>query len=193
MNKTAHMELLQLQADDGPCVEFFHTASPISVTDLSQLTHRRPRFNTALTAARTHREPYRSVHALPLRLRGEPIGALNLFHHQPGPLPPADLALGLAPADVATIGILSDRAINRDEVLNEQLQTALNSRVIIEQAEGVLAERGNINMDTAFDRLRRYSREHNLKLSHVGRQIVEADLATAVLTPPPTLEAPPRP
>jgi AmiR/NasT family two-component response regulator len=82
---------------------------------------------------------------------------------------------------VATIGILSERAINRGEVLNEQLQTALNSRVIIEQAKGVLAERGNIDMNTAFDCLRRYSRDHNLKLSDVGRQIVEAGLAAAVL------------
>ena len=80
------------------------------------------------------------MHALPLRLRGEAIGALNLFHRTPGPLPDADLALGQALADVATIGILQERAIRRGEVLNEQLQTALNSRVIIEQAKGVLAQ-----------------------------------------------------
>jgi GAF domain-containing protein len=190
--QTAWMELLQLQADDGPCVECFRTAAPVSVVDLSHAAQRWPRFATALTGAVTDREPYRSVHALPLRLRGEPIGALNLFHHQPGPLPAADLALGQALADVATIGILSERAINRGEVLNEQLQTALNSRVIIEQAKGVLAERGNIDMDAAFDRLRGYSRDHNLKLSDVGRQIVEAGLATAVLARRPTRKAPPR-
>ena len=190
--QTAWMELLQLQADEGPCVECFRTATPVSVTDLSQTADRWPRFSTALTAAVAGREPYRSVHALPLRLRGEPIGALNLFHRQPGPLPPADLALGQALADVATIGILSERAINRGEVLNEQLQTALNSRVIIEQAKGVLAERGNLDMDAAFDRLRGYSRDHNLKLSDVGRQIVEADLATAVLARQAARKAPPR-
>jgi GAF domain-containing protein len=190
--QTAWMELLQLQADEGPCVECFRTATPVSVTDLSQTADRWPRFSTALTAAVADREPYRSVHALPLRLRGEPIGALNLFHRQPGPLPPADLALGQALADVATIGILSERAINRGEVLNEQLQTALNSRVIIEQAKGVLAERGNLDMDAAFDRLRGYSRDHNLKLSDVGRQIVEADLATAVLARQAARKAPPR-
>jgi GAF domain-containing protein len=189
--QTAWMDLLQLQADEGPCVECFRTATAVSVVDLSQSAVRWPRFTTALTAALADREPYGSVHALPLRLRGEPIGALNLFHREPGPLPAADLALGQALADVATIGILSERAINRGEVLNEQLQTALNSRVIIEQAKGVLAERGNIDMNVAFDRLRRYSRDHNLKLSDVGRQIVEAGLATAVLGSHPTRKSPP--
>lgn len=187
--QTAWMELLQLQADEGPCVECFRTATAVSVVDLSDATRRWPRFTGALTAAVTDREPYRSLHALPLRLRGEPIGALNLFHRQPGPLPAADLALGQALADVATIGILSERAINRSEVLNEQLQTALNSRVIIEQAKGVLAESGNVDMNTAFDRLRGYSRDHNLKLSEVGRQIVEAGLAPAVLGHHPTRKA----
>jgi len=190
--QTAWMELLQLQADEGPCVECFRTAAPVSVVDLSHTALRWPRFTTGLATAVADREPYRSVHALPLRLRGEPIGALNLFHRQPGPLPAADLALGQAMADVATIGILSERAINRGEVLNEQLQTALNSRVIIEQAKGVLAERGNIDMDAAFDRLRRYSRDHNLKLSDVGRQIVEGELAAVVLDRHPTRKAPPR-
>jgi GAF domain-containing protein len=190
--QTAWMELLQLQADEGPCVECFRTATAVSVVDLSQATRRWPRFTTALAAALADREPYRSVHALPLRLRGEPIGALNLFHRQPGPLPAADLALGQALADVATIGILSERAINRGEALNEQLQIALNSRVIIEQAKGVLAERGNIDMNTAFDRLRGYSRDHNLKLSDVGRQIVETGLAADVLARHPARKAPPR-
>jgi hypothetical protein len=107
----------------------------------------------------------------------------------------ADLALAQALADTATIGILSERAINRGEVLNEQLQTALNSRVIIEQAKGVLAERGSIGMDAAFDRLRGYSRDHNLKLGDVGRQIIESDLATAVLAgrPSPRRASPRRP
>ena len=80
------------------------------------------------------------MHALPLRLRGQAIGALNLFHTAPAPLPEADLRLGQALADIATIGILQERAIRRGEVVTEQLQTALNSRVIIEQAKGVLAQ-----------------------------------------------------
>ena len=84
---------------------------------------------------------------------------------------------------MATIGILQERAIRRGEVVNEQLQTALNSRVIIEQAKGVLAQRGNLTMDAAFDRLRRYARNHNLRLSEVARQVVETDLAEGASAP----------
>jgi ANTAR domain-containing protein len=130
------------------------------------------------------------VHALPLRLRGEAIGAMNLFHGQPGALPATDLALGQALADVATIGILQERAIRRGEVLNEQLHTALNSRILIEQAKGVLAERGNLSMDTAFDRLRSYARRHNLRLSAVAQQVIDTDLAAAVLATPATTRSP---
>ncbi len=175
--QTDWMELLQVQSDEGPCMDCYRTATAVSVVDLNEAAERWPRF----TAALADRESYRSVHALPLLLRGTPIGALNLFHHEPGPMPVADLALAQALADVATIGILSERAINRSEVLNEQLQTALNSRVVIEQAKGVLAERGGVGMDAAFDRLRSYSRNHNLKLSDVARQIIRSDLAAAVL------------
>jgi AmiR/NasT family two-component response regulator len=99
-------------------------------------------------------------------------------------LPAADLALGQALADVATIGILQERAIRRGEVLTEQLQTALNDRIIIEQAKGVLAQRGDLIMDAAFDRLRGYARRHNLRLSTVARQVVDTDLADAVLSAP---------
>lgn len=98
------------------------------------------------------------MRAIPLRLRGQATGALNLFHHTPGSLPEPDLALAQALADVATIGILSERAIRRGEVLNEQLQTALHSRVIIEQVKGVLAQCLVVDMDVAFDLLRRHAR-----------------------------------
>ena len=174
------MELLQLQADQGPCLECFRTGAPVSVSDLAEAAGRWPVF----VAAVEQRGAYRSVHALPLRLRGEAIGTMNLFHPQPGPLPDADLALGQALADVATIGIMSERAIRRSEVLTEQLQTALNSRVIIEQAKGVLAQRGDLSMDAAFDRLRRYARTQNGRLSEVARQVVETDLVTEVLCVP---------
>jgi GAF domain-containing protein len=178
--QTEWMELLQLQADEGPCVECFRAGAPVSVGDLADAGDRWPRFVAALQA----RGAYGSVHALPLRLRGEAIGTLNLFHGAPGPLPAADLALGQALADIATIGILQERAIRRGEVLAEQLQAALNSRVIIEQAKGVLAQSGNLTMHAAFDRLRHYARGHNLRLTDVARQIVETDLAAEVLGPP---------
>jgi AmiR/NasT family two-component response regulator len=89
--------------------------------------------------------------------------------------------VGQALADVATIAIVSERAARRAEVVNDQLQSALHSRVIIEQAKGVLADGGALGMDAAFDRLRRYARDRGLRLSEVARQVVETDLATAVL------------
>jgi GAF domain-containing protein len=161
-------ELMQVQADQGPCVECVRTGEPVSVTDLETAADRWPQFGAALAGRGT----FRSVHALPLRLRGEAIGGMNLFHTSPGPLPQADLRLGQALADVATIGILQERAIRRGEVLTEQLQTALDSRVIIEQAKGVLAQRGMLTMATAFDRLRRYSRGHNLRLNQVASRVI---------------------
>ncbi len=122
------------------------------------------------------------MHAIPLRLRGQAIGVLNLFHRTPGPLPETDLSLGQALADVATIGILQERAIRRGEVLNEQLQTALNSRVIIEQAKGVVAQSLGVGMDAAFDRLRRHARHNNLRLVEVARRTVTGELDLDVLS-----------
>lgn len=172
------MELMELQAEQGPCVECFHTGAPVSVADLNEDGKRWPRFVKAIS----QRGMYRSVHAVPLRLRGQAIGALNLFHREPGPLPEADLVLAQALADVATIGILSERAIHDAQVLNVQLQTALNSRVIIEQAKGVIAHEGQISMDAAFARLRRYARDNNERLVEVAHQVATTQLhATDIL------------
>ncbi|MBW0116375.1 GAF and ANTAR domain-containing protein [Pseudonocardia abyssalis] len=172
------MELLQLEADEGPCVECHRSGTPVAVADLTTAAARWPRFVAALA----ERGTYGSVHALPLRLRGEAIGTLNLFHRRPGPLPVADLALGQALADVATTAILAERAIGRGEVVSEQLQAVLTSRVIIEQAKGVLAERGPLGMDEAFDRLRSYARDHRLRLAAVAREVVDtARVAADVL------------
>lgn len=172
------MELIQLQAEQGPCVECFHTGLAISVADLHEERERWPRF---FDAAAQHRA-YRSVHAVPLRLRGQAIGALNLFHREPGSLPQADLLLAQALADVATIGILSERAIRDAQVLGVQLQTAQNSRVIIEQAKGVIAQHGGISMDAAFARLRRYSRDNNQRLVEVARRVASAELPAIHVT-----------
>src|SRR4051795_10732017 len=166
------MELLQVQSDEGPCLDCVRGAQPVSVPDLADAADRWPQFVAAVEA----RGAFRSVHALPLRLRQESIGALNLFHSRPGPLPESDLTLGQALADVATIGILQERAIRRGEVVNEQLQVALNNRVVIEQAKGVVAERTGLPMDAAFDRLRHHARSTNQRLSEVARRIVNRDL-----------------
>jgi hypothetical protein len=129
-------------------------------------------------------QPVNSASSRACAIFPETIGALNLFHRNPGPLPPLDLSLGQALADVATIGILQERAIRRGEVVTQQLQTALNNRVVIEQAKGVLAERGTIAMDVAFDRLRGYSRRTNQLLSRVARRIVERELDPDVVLEP---------
>jgi GAF domain-containing protein len=169
------LELFQLQADEGPCLDSYRTGEPVLVDDISATTtgRRWPSF-----AREAHRQGFASVHAVPLRLRGDVIGALNLFGHHTGSLPTADLRLAQALADTATIGILQERAIRRGEVLTEQLQTALNSRVIIEQAKGVLAHAGNLDMDLTFAVLRDYARHHSTRLSDIATQ-----LATATLDP----------
>ena len=169
------LEVMQLQSEQGPCLDAYRSGAAVSVPDLSVAAGRWPRFAAALTSM----SEFSSVHALPMRLRGQSIGALNLFHRTSGPMPADDLALGQALADVATIGILQERAIRRAEVVAEQLQTALTSRVIIEQAKGVLAHYGGLNMDVAFDRLRGYARSHNYRLTEVARRLVEHDLPPA--------------
>jgi GAF domain-containing protein len=172
------MELLQIQADEGPCLECYRTGAAVSVPDLAHAAQRWPVF----TAAVEERAGlFRSVHALPLRLRGEAIGALNLFHRDPGPLAQADLDLGQALADVATIGILQERAIRRGEVLAEQLQAALNSRVIIEQAKGVVAQLLGVDMDVAFTTLRRQARRSNRLLGEVARAVVAGEFEAGSL------------
>jgi GAF domain-containing protein len=156
----AHLvELFQLQVDEGPCLDCFRTSQPVVSRDLRRET-RWPRFvGRALEAG------YRSVHALPLRLRSETIGGLNLFGSTPRELSAVDLGLGQALADVATIGILHERAIRRQEIVAEQLQVALNSRVVIEQAKGMLAERADVDLATAFDLLRGHARSGNRSTS----------------------------
>ena len=124
---------------------------------------------------------YRSVSALPLRLRDERVGALNLFRTEAGALAPTDLAIGQALADVAAIGILHQRILTRSEMVNQQLQAALNTRVIIEQAKGVLAERGAVDMDGAFALLRSHARRTHQRLADLARAVVEGAETSAIL------------
>ena len=178
-------ELMQLQTDEGPCIDCVRSGEPVTVTDLDTAAAHWPRFTAALHERITPEGRFRSVHALPLRLRGQAIGALNLFHTRPGPLPAADLLLGQALADIATIGILQERLVRHGRLLAEQLQNALDSRVVIEQAKGVLAQSGNLSMDGAFDRLRNHARRNNLRLSEVARRIVgDRDAARQLLDVP---------
>lgn len=165
--RTRLLELFQLQTDQGPCMDCFRTGVPVSVADLPA-AGRWPRF-----AAAAAEVGFAAVHAVPMRLRKEVIGALNFFGTDPGALEEGRLRMGQALADVATIGLLQQRAIHRRDVLSEQLQTALNSRVTIEQAKGVLAERLRVDVDQAFQILRTHSRNHNRRLSELAQAVVD--------------------
>jgi GAF domain-containing protein len=165
--RTRLLELFQLQTDQGPCVDCFRSGAPVSVPDIPA-AGRWPRFTAAAAEV-----GFASVHAVPMRLRKEVIGALNFFGSDPGALDAGKLRMGQALADVATIGLLQQRAIRRRDVLSEQLQTALNSRVTIEQAKGVLAERLQVDVDRAFDMLRSHSRNHNRPLSELALAVVQ--------------------
>jgi transcriptional regulator with GAF, ATPase, and Fis domain len=166
--ETRLLEVLQLQTDRGPCIECFRTGSPVAVPDLGARAERWPQFVTEAS-----RLGYASTHALPMRLRSEVIGALNLFSTQPQALDEVTVRLGQALADVATIGLLQARAIRHREVLTEQLQSALNSRIVIEQAKGVIAERRRLDMDQSFSMLRGAARSGNRRLSELAREIVD--------------------
>ncbi|MEV0329400.1 GAF and ANTAR domain-containing protein [Micromonospora echinospora] len=165
--RTRLLELFQLQTDQGPCLDCFRTGRPVSVVDLPA-AGRWPRFTAAAAEV-----GFAAVHALPMRLRSEVIGALSLFDIQPGALDEGRLRIAQALADVATIGLLQQRAIHRRDILTEQLQTALDSRVLIEQAKGVLAERLHVDVGEAFTLLRAGARSHNRRLSDMARAIVD--------------------
>ena len=174
------VELLQIQAREGPCLECYRTGAAVPNADLTTATARWPRFAPAAVAA-----GFRSVHALPMRLRGTVIGALNLFHADPGSMRAADVAAAQAFADVATIAILQHRAVLDAQVLNAQLNEALNSRIVIEQAKGMLAEQGGFDMETAFAMLRNHARNHNLRIANVAADVISGTLAGSALDPLP--------
>jgi GAF domain-containing protein len=154
--RTHLLELFELQNDEGPCLESYREGRQVSSDDLEQDRDRWPLFAPeALSAG------FGAVHSFPLRLRRQVIGALNVFVTEAGGLDDADIALAQALADVATIGLLQHRALGESNELSTQLQTALNSRVVLEQAKGAIAEAATVEMDEAFHLLRRYARNVN--------------------------------
>jgi GAF domain-containing protein len=161
------LELFQLQHDEGPCIDCVRSGAPVYVTDLSLTTARWPRF-----APRAADAGIQSVHAFPLRLREQVIGALNIFGREPTPLSPTDIPLLQSLADIGTIAILQEQALRRAEALTEQLQFALNSRVVIEQAKGAVARALDIGVDEAFDLLRAHARARRVRLTDLAYRVV---------------------
>ncbi|MEU8898945.1 GAF and ANTAR domain-containing protein [Nocardia sp. NPDC048505] len=178
--ETHLLELFQLESDNGPCLQAYDTGSPVPVDDLAAAAFRWPGF-----VRRGLDNGYLSVYALPLRVRAETIGALNLFGATTNALRPEDLRVAQALADVACVAILQHRILHRSESLNSQLRSALNSRIIIEQAKGVLAERGQLTMDQAFHRLRDYARTNDLRLVDLSAKVVAGSVdSRAILAGP---------
>ena len=169
--ETTLIEVMQLNAGAGPCVECFTTGKPVTVGDIERSGDRWPAFRLEAM-----RQGFKSVHATPMRLRGQVLGALNMFSIHVGELVAADVAVAQALADVATIGLLQERGSREKTLVAAQLQRALNSRILIEQAKGVVSESAELTMDEAFVALRKYARDHNLTLSTVATAVIDRSI-----------------
>jgi transcriptional regulator with GAF, ATPase, and Fis domain len=172
----ALIESAALRNNEGPGPECGRDGRPVAVPDLAAAADRWPRFTAEARDA-----GFSATHTIPLRRRAEVIGALTLFRADPGAVPASDLRSATAMADVATIGILAAKAVRAQRDLVAQLQYALDSRVIIEQAKGVLAERLGLSMSAAFSALRAYARSHNTKVSVLATSIVDGGFDTSRL------------
>jgi transcriptional regulator with GAF, ATPase, and Fis domain len=166
------VEVLELQLEEGPCFDAFREQTAVRSDTAADAAARWPRF-----APHAGDAGFVAVSAVPLRLRGQAVGALNLFSDRAGALGDDDLGVVQAMADIATIGILQERLIHDRGVLTSQLETALESRVVIEQAKGIVAERNHISVDEAFQQIRRFTRNTNQLLSNTARDIVDGTLS----------------
>jgi transcriptional regulator with GAF, ATPase, and Fis domain len=170
---TETVELFQVQNDEGPCADCFRSGQPVTCDDLaaSSATERWPRFAAVALGA-----GFQAADAFPLRLRGQVLGAMNLFRTRAVAMDAADGTAAQALADVATIALLQSRAISDSHVVAEQLQHALTSRIAIEQAKGIIAERLGCEMDEAFRVLRTHARAGGLRLAVVAQEVVAGTL-----------------
>jgi len=168
------VELFELQHEEGPCLDCYQSGEPVLNQGLGAANARWPRFAPVASEA-----GFRMAHALPMRLRGNVVGALNLFQSDIRPIDPGDLTVGQAMADVGTIAVFHHRATVEAQTINEQLAHALNSRIAIEQAKGVLAEREGLTMEEAFSGLRYHARSHNLRLVTVAERVIAGTLTVS--------------
>jgi GAF domain-containing protein len=162
------LETFEAQSDEGPCPDCYRSGQPIINLDLATAHRRWPRFTPLALAA-----GFRSVHALPMHVRSETIGALNLFRANEGRMDESDVNAAQSLADIASIAILQYRADLDLRALNDQLSSALNSRIVIEQAKGIVGERSGIEMSEAFTLLRTYARNNGRRLADVAKDVID--------------------
>ena len=165
------VELFEIQAQEGACLDCYRSGLPVINQDLGTTDARWPRFAPVALGA-----GLRSVHALPVRLRNQVVGALNLFRSDAGPLDDLDVLATQALADAMAVAILQQRALRDAQLLADQLRAALDSRILIEQAKGILAERAGMSIGNAFSYLRNYARNHNQQLTEVCRTLIDGTL-----------------
>jgi GAF domain-containing protein len=170
------VELFEVQSQEGPCWDCYRTGEAVLNVDVTDTNGRWPAFGPRAVAA-----GFRSVHAIPMRLRGETIGALNLFLDTAGAIGDDDVSAAQAFADVATIAIIQDRSARQAQIVNEQLSTALNSRIVIEQAKGIVAQAAQVDMSGAFQLLRSHARNGNMKLAAVAEGVIAGTIKASVL------------
>ena len=172
------LELFQIQHEEGPCLDCYRTGRPVTEPDLAAASSRWPAFVEHAVAWGVT-----SVHAFPMRLRDQVIGALNVFGTESRSLDPEEARVVQALADLATIAIIQERLIRRAEVLTEQLQFALNSRVVIEQAKGAVARSLGVSVEEAFDLMRRHARRERVGLTDLALTVVESPEGPQLLRP----------
>ncbi len=170
------LELFQLQNAEGPCLDCCRTGQPVISTDLAASADRWPVFVPRALAAEVH-----AVHAFPMRLREKVIGGLNVFGEQPGSLSSDQVRVVQALADVATIALIQEQAISRAEIVTEQLQSALNSRIVVEQAKGAVARAFGITVEEAFKLLRSHARNSRIRLTDLAHTVVTSPDGPSIL------------
>ena len=172
------VEIMIVAAGAGPCIDCFNTGTVVSVADIDADAGQWPRFRkTALD------QGFRATHATPLRLHGEVVGAMNLLSTDVGALSSRDAKLAQALADVATVGILHERSLRQPEMVAAQLHLALDTRILVEQAKGVLAQIRSCTMTEAFTTLRDYARAHDVTLRVAAEGVVNRTISAEALVP----------
>jgi len=169
--RSSFFGLLQLNSGEGPCIAAVTSGRLVTVETAEELHTYWPRF-----AETANESGYVGVHAIPMRLRDTIVGSLNLFRETEGALNGADALAAQALADVATISLLQQRAIENATLATAQLQRALDSRIAIEQAKGYLARAAGVDMDTAFGMIRQYARTRQRRLGDVAAAVAREEV-----------------